>query len=33
VVGHLLLLRRTLALSPLSLLTDSPRGERLLRLR
>lgn len=33
VVGHLLLLRQTLALSPLSLLTDSPRGERLLRLR
>jgi hypothetical protein len=33
VVGHLLLLRRTLALSPLALLTDSPRGERLLRLR
>jgi hypothetical protein len=33
VVGHLLLLRRTLALSPLSLLIDSPRGERLLRLR
>ncbi|MBN1772559.1 MAG: hypothetical protein JXB32_14915 [Deltaproteobacteria bacterium] len=33
VVGHVLLLRRMLALSPLSLLTDSPRGERLLRLR
>ena len=33
VVGHLLLLRRTLALSPLALLSDSPRGERLLRLR
>jgi hypothetical protein len=33
VVGHLLLLRRTLALSPLALLSDSPRGERLFPLR
>jgi len=33
VVGHLLLLRRTLALSPLALLCDSPRGERIFRLR
>jgi hypothetical protein len=33
IVGHLLLLRRVLALSPLALLSDSPRGERLIRLR
>jgi hypothetical protein len=33
VVGHLLLLHRTLALSPLALLCDSPRGERIFRLR
>ncbi len=33
VIGHLLLYRNTLTLSPLAILIDLPRGERLLRLR
>ncbi|MDI7268557.1 MAG: hypothetical protein QME96_11225, partial [Myxococcota bacterium] len=33
VIGHLLLYRNTLTLSPLALLIDLPRGERLVRLR